>query len=119
MSSRLAQYPVVCIVFSAPSLAAFAQSGCPPGAQRLPSPTPEESRVDALLDQASEAERQGNWLAAKPLYIAAAARAERLPDDSETNWQALWGASNAYVRDHDPEQSIAMAKRAVAGGQRG
>lgn len=115
MSSRWVQLPVVCIVFSALSLAAFAQSGCrPSGAQRFPPPTPKESRVDDLLRQAFEADRQGNWLAAKRLYFAAVARAEELPDDSAEKWQALWHASNAYMRDHNSEESIAMAKRAVA-----
>ena len=115
MSSRLVQLPVACIVFSALSLAAFAQSGCrPPGAQRLPPLTPEESRVDDLLSQAFEADRQGNWIAAKRLYLAAAARAEDLPDDSAEKWQALWHASNTYMRDHNSEESIATAKRAVA-----
>ena len=82
MSSRLVQFPLVCIVFSALSLAAFAQSRCRPSvAPRLPPPTPEESRVDDLLSQAFEADRQGNWLAAKSLYLAALARAEDAWDD--------------------------------------
>lgn len=115
MSSRLTKFPVVFIVFSALSLAAFAQSGCrPSGAQRVPPLTPEESRVDDLLSQAFEADRHGNWLAAKRLYFAAMARAEDLPDDSVEKWQALWHASNAYMRDHNSEESIAIAKRAVA-----
>ena len=115
MSSRLVQLPVACIVFSALSLAAFAQSGCrSPGAQTSPPLTPEESRVDDLLSQAFEADRQGNWIAAKRLYLAAAARAEDLPDDSAEKWQALWHASNTYMRDHNSDESIAMAKRAVA-----
>jgi tetratricopeptide (TPR) repeat protein len=115
MSSRLVHFPLVWIVFSALSLTAFAQSGCrPPGAQRVSPLTPEESRVDDLLSQAFEADRQGNWLAAKRLYLAAVARAEDLPDDSAEKWQALRHASNAYMRDNNPEESIAMAKRAVA-----
>ena len=115
MSSRLVQFPVVCIVLSALSLAAFAQSGCrSPGAQTSPPLTPEESRVEDLLSQAFEADRHGNWLAAKRLYFAAAARAEDLPDDNAEKWQALWHASNAYMRDHNSEESIATAKRAVA-----
>lgn len=114
MSSRLVQFHEVCIVFSALSLAAFAQSGCrPPGAQKPPPLTPEESRVDDLLSQAFEADRQGNWLAAKRLYFAAMARAEDLPDDSAEKWQALRHASNVYMRDQKWEESIAMAKRVL------
>jgi tetratricopeptide (TPR) repeat protein len=70
--------------------------------------------VEDLLSQAFEADRHGNWLAAKRLYFAAVARAEDLPDDSAEKWQALWHASNAYMRDHNSEESIATAKRAVA-----
>ena len=115
MSSRFAQFPVVCLVFSALSLTAFAQSGCrPSGAQTSPRLTSEESRVADLLSQAFEADRHGNWLAANRLYFAAMARAEGLPDDSVEKWETLWHASNAYMRDHNSEESIATAKRAVA-----
>src|SRR5271169_4779286 len=114
MSSRLVQFPLVWILFSALSLAAFAQSGCrPSGTQKSPALTPEESRVNDLLSQAFEADRQGNWLAAKRLYLAAAARAEDLPDDSAEKWQALRHASNAYMRDQKWEESIAIAKRVL------
>jgi tetratricopeptide (TPR) repeat protein len=70
--------------------------------------------VEDILSQAFVADRQGNWLAAKRLYLAAASSAEDLPDDSAEKWQALRHASNAYMRDNNPGESITMAKRAVA-----
>jgi hypothetical protein len=81
MSFRLVHLTVVlaCIsaILSAPG---SVQAGCRPAVVNRSPPTPDEARVDNILRQAFDADRDGKMLDAKKLYLVALESAIDLPD---------------------------------------
>lgn len=115
MSFRLVHLTVVlgCIssILSAPR---FVQAGCRPAVVDRSPPTPDEARVDNILRQAFDADRDGKRQDAKKLYLVALDSAIALPDSSSRKRQALFPACGVYMRDNNPKQAIALVKLVVA-----
>ena len=116
MKFLLAHLSVWAFVSSVLSIAAFGQGGCrptPAAAEVMRPTTPEEAVVDSTLRKALDAAQHGRPLDAKQLYLVALESAEKLPDTSPEKRRAMMMASNAYMRDQNSEQSIALAKRVL------
>ena len=116
MKFLLVHLSISAFISSILSLAAFGQAGCrltPAEAESIKPTTPEEAVVDNTLRKALDAAQHGRSLDAKQLYLVALVSAEKLPDTSPEKRRAMLMASNAYMRDQNSEQSIALAKRVL------